>query len=156
MALHNVADNITDTLDDIAETALSYTGKYLNNTWENLQDGISLADFEPPPMDVDFNIEIPDMPECRLKFSFDGLELYMMLDSKLSANITYNLNLYSSKTPIGISVGKDTQIGVVFTVDLILSAEAEVDIRSGFHIKLDDGASFSLAMFADNLTDTTL
>ncbi|KAK8117333.1 uncharacterized protein PG998_005614 [Apiospora kogelbergensis] len=148
-AFHNLTKQIATQFDNATDTAVDWVGDYVKHTFANLQDGIDLDDFAPPPVDVDFNIVIPHMPECRLKFSFDGLELYMLMDNKLSAGVTYNLNLYSSNTPIGISAGKELGIGVIFSVDLILTADAEVDIRSGFHLKLDDGASFSLAMFAD-------
>ncbi|KAK6838094.1 hypothetical protein PG987_006375 [Apiospora arundinis] len=141
-AFHNLTKQVSTQFDNATDTAVE---------WMALT-GMTLR---PPPIDVDFNIAIPHMPECRLKFNFDGLELYMLLDSKLSAGVTYHLNLYSSNTPIGISAGKELDIGVIFSVDLVLTADAEVHMQSGFHIKLDDGASFSLAMFADNLTDTT-
>ncbi|KAK8013291.1 hypothetical protein PG991_009562 [Apiospora marii] len=154
-AFANLTEQVATQVENATDTAVDWVGSYVKNTFGNFRDGIDLDDFAPPPLDVEFNVVIPHMPECRLKFSFDGLELYMMMDSKLSAGVTYNLNLYSSNTPIGFSLGQDLEMGVVFSVDLILTADAEVDIRSGFHIKLDDGASFSLAMFADNLTDTT-
>ncbi|KAK8848383.1 glycolate oxidase [Apiospora arundinis] len=154
-AFHNLTKQVSTQFDNATDTAVEWVGDYVKNTFVNLKDGIDWDDFAPPPIDVDFNIAIPHMPECRLKFNFDGLELYMLLDSKLSAGVTYHLNMYSSNTPIGISAGKELDIGVIFSVDLVLTADAEVHMQSGFHIKLDDGASFSLAMFADNLTDTT-
>ncbi|KAK7937208.1 uncharacterized protein PG986_014076 [Apiospora aurea] len=156
-ALRNLTEQVSTEVKNATDTAVDWVGNYIKSTVHNFKDGIDLDDFEPPPHgpDVEFNVVIPRMPECRLKFSFDDLELYMMMDTQLSAGATYNLNLYSSNTPIGFSLGKDLELGVVFSVDLILTADAHVDIRSGFHIKIDDGASFSLAMFADNLTDTT-
>ncbi|KAK8022818.1 hypothetical protein PG993_013585 [Apiospora rasikravindrae] len=153
---HNLTEQVSAEVKNATNTTVDWVGNYIKSTVHNFKDGIDLDDFEPPPNgpDVEFNIVIPDMPECRLKFSFDDLELYMMMDTQLSAGATYNLNLYSSNTPIGFSLSKDLELGVVFSVDLILTADAHVDIRSGFHIKIDDGAFFSLSMFADNLTDT--
>ncbi|KAK8091454.1 hypothetical protein PG997_001815 [Apiospora hydei] len=143
-ALHNLTEQVSAEVKNATDTAVDWVGSYIKSTIHNFKDGIDLDDFEPPR---------PTGPTS--SSTFDDLELYMMMDTQLSAGATYNLNLYSSNTPIGFSLGKDLELGVVFSVDLILTADAHVDIRSGFHIKIDDGASFSLAMFADNLTDTT-
>jgi hypothetical protein len=84
------------------------------------------------------------------------MELYMLLDTILSAGTTYTLNLYSSISPIGLAVGDELQVGVIFSVDLILSVEAEIDISSGFHIKLEDGIAIDIPMFDQNVSSITL
>ncbi len=59
--------------------------------------------------------------------------------------------LYDSSVPhpfLGFKIGEDLLVGVVFTVDLILTASAEVTIESGFHLKLEDGFALELNMFA--------
>ncbi|KAK8075917.1 hypothetical protein PG994_003189 [Apiospora phragmitis] len=137
-AFHNLTEQVSAQVENATDTAVDWVGDYIKSTFSKFGDGVDLDDFAPPPLDVEFNVVIPAMPECRLAFRFDGLELYMLLDTQLSAGITYNLNLYSSNTPIGFSWARTWS-----------------SAWSGFHIKLDDGASFSLAMFADNLTDTT-
>lgn len=129
----------------------------MGKTFNALSDGIQASDFALPPVpNLGFQIDIPDIPEAILSFQFDDLELYVQLNTVFSGDVTYNLNLYTSKTPIGLSIGDEVTAGVVFTVDLILSAGAEVDISSGFHIKLDDGVAFDIALFGQNVTDTTL
>jgi hypothetical protein len=55
-------------------------------------------------------------------------------------------NLYKSETPLGISAGRDLEVGIVFTVDVILSVEAEIDIISGFYIKLNDGVAINIPL----------
>ncbi|KAJ4309544.1 hypothetical protein N0V84_011448 [Fusarium piperis] len=102
-------------------------------------------------MDVDFNIDLPEIPEFRLQFQFDGLEMYMLIDTVLSAGATYTLNLYTSTTPVGFAVSDNLEVGVIFTIDLILSVEGEINISSGFHLRLDDGVVFELGIFSDKI-----
>jgi hypothetical protein len=101
-------------------------------------------------------MEIPAIPECNLQFTFDELELYLNVDTIFSLGATYELNLYSSSTPLGISITKDLEVGVIFAIDLILSVEGEIDISSGFHIKLDDGLRIDIALFGDDVSEIVL
>jgi hypothetical protein len=84
------------------------------------------------------------------------MELYMEIDTTLSGGATYTLNLYTSETAIGFTVGEDLLIGVIFSVDLILSVESEIDISSGFHIQLNDGVAIDIPMFDRNVSSITL
>lgn len=113
-------------------------------------------DFDFPPFDVDFDIDLPKLPECNLRLQFDGLELYMEIDTILSGSATYTLNLYTSQTPIGFKVADGLSVGVVFSIDLIVSVEAEVDISSGFHILLNDGIAIDIHMFDHDVSSITL
>ena len=63
-------------------------------------------------------------------------------------------SLYSSKQ-LGIEIDS-IFVGIVASIDLILSVEAEIVIDSGFHIKLDDTVGMKLALFADEATQLTL
>jgi hypothetical protein len=109
-----------------------------------------------PALDVELDLDnVTGLPGASIHFEFDDLELYLELDIKLSAGATYTLNLYTSETPGGISVPGVT-IGAVFSVDLILIADAEIDIGSGIHIKLDDGLAFDLEMFNSNVSTVTM
>jgi hypothetical protein len=105
---------------------------------------------------VDFNFKVPEIPACDLSFQFDGMELYMEIDTTLSSGATYTLNLYTSKTPLGFAVGEDLLIGVVFSVDLILSVESEIDISTGFHIQLHDGIEINIPIFDQNVSSIIL
>jgi hypothetical protein len=130
---------------------------YLENvTSLILTDGIHLSDFDFGPLDIDFDVKVPDIPSADLSFQFDGMELYMEIDTILSSGATYTLNLYTSKSPIGFAVAEDLLIGVVFSVDLILSVESEVDISTGFHIQLHDGVIINIPMFGHNVSSITL
>jgi len=117
---------------------------------------LHINDLNFPPLQIDFDLDVPDIPQCELNFQFDGMELYMEIDTTLSSGATYTLNLYTSKTPIGFAVAEELLVGVVFSVDLILSVESEVDISSGFHILLNDGVAIAIPMFDQNISSITL
>jgi hypothetical protein len=130
--------------------------------FEKIATDISSLDFHlddldfPTLNDTSFDLAIPDIPECQLLFKFDGLELYMEIDTTLSTGATYTFNLYKSETPIGISAGQDLEVGIVFTVDVILSVEAEIDISSGFHIQLNDGVAINIPIFSQDISSITM
>ncbi|KAI1469314.1 uncharacterized protein F4812DRAFT_325224 [Daldinia caldariorum] len=153
--LGNFTSEVGDEILNTTNQVIDYIEDYFPTVFHNFQDGIDLDDFDFPPINISFNVDIPDIPECRLQFKFDDLELYMLVDTVLTAGATYNLNLFTSNTPIGISASNDLFIGVVFTVDLILSVDTEIDISSGIHIKSDDGIGLDMALFGQNVSSIT-
>ncbi|OTB17830.1 hypothetical protein K445DRAFT_310021 [Daldinia sp. EC12] len=153
--LGNFTSEVGDEILNVTGQVIDYIEDYFPTVFHNLGDGIDLDDFDFPPINISFNVDVPDIPECRLQFKFDDLELYMLIDTVLTAGATYNLNLYSSNTPIGISASNDLFIGVVFSVDLILSVDTEIDISSGIHIKLEDGVGLDMALFGQNVSSIT-
>lgn len=155
-AIQNFTGEVHDEILNVTDTAIHGIEGYFSSVADNLEDGIDLDDFDFPPINFTFNVDMPDIPECHLKFQFDDLELYMLIDTVLSGGATYNLNLYSSNTPIGISASNELFIGVIFSVDLILSVEAEIDISSGIHLKLEDGVGLDMALFGQNVSSITL
>jgi len=156
-AFHNVTSEIETEVDNITTTAVDYVENYVKSVITSIaSDGFHINDFDFPPIQVDFDIDVPDIPECELRFQFDGMELYMEIDTTLSSGATYTLNLYTSETEIGFTVGEDLLIGVIFSVDLILSVESEIDISSGFHIQLNDGVAIDIPMFGQNVSSITL
>ncbi|OTB02076.1 hypothetical protein M426DRAFT_62913 [Hypoxylon sp. CI-4A] len=154
-ALQNFTGEVGDEILNTTNQVIDSIEDYFPTVVHNLEDGFDLDDFDFPPVNISFNVDVPDIPECHLQFQFDGLELYMLLDTVLSAGATYNLNLYSSKTPIGVASGSDMFIGVVFSVDLILSVDAEIDISSGIHIQLEDGVGIDMTLFGQNVSSIT-
>jgi hypothetical protein len=143
--------SLTNATIDSFETYFEKIGTDVSSLDFHLDD----LDF-PTLNDTSFGLAIPDIPECQLLFEFDDLELYMEIDTTLSAGATYTFNLYKSETPIGISAGQDLEVGIVFTVDVILSVEAEIDISSGFHIQLNDGVAINIPMFSQDISSITL
>jgi hypothetical protein len=156
-AFRNFTSQIEHDIENITTSAIDYVTNQTSTIITDIVSGdFDLTDLDFPTIPLDFDIDIPDIPECQLSFQFDGLELYMQLDTALSGGATYTLNLYTSETPIGVASGQDNEIGIIFAIDLILSVEAEIDISSGFHIKLNDGVAINIAMFGQNISSVTL
>ncbi|KAF2001729.1 hypothetical protein P154DRAFT_595775 [Amniculicola lignicola CBS 123094] len=146
-------DSIKDEVQNFTNEVDEYFEDYLGGVIKNFGDGIDLADFAFPTFNYSFDMDIPSIPECNLSFGFDSLELYMKMNTVLGVGATYELNLYTSTSPVGISITKDLELGVIFAVDLILSAAGEIDISSGFHLKLDDGLAINIPLFGDEVSD---
>lgn len=79
----------------------------------------------------------------------------MNMNTILGAGVTYELPLFRSMGPLGFHITDDLELGVFFTIDLILTAEGELDINNGFHIKLDDEFGIDITLFADDISDVT-
>lgn len=155
-AIDQTFDQVRDKVENFTSTVDDYFFNYTKGVVKNFNDGIDIEDFAFPTFPFNYSMEIPAIPQCNLRFTFDDLELFINVDTIFSLGATYELNLYSSTTPLGISITKDLEVGVIFTIDLILSVEGEIDISSGFHIKLDDGLAIDIALFGDDVSDIVL
>ncbi|EPS45648.1 hypothetical protein H072_352 [Dactylellina haptotyla CBS 200.50] len=147
---------ISVAVQNVTNATFEYVQNYTRGTTTNLKDGIDLDDFNFPPLDVDFNIDTPKLPGAVLTFQFDGLEIYVALNTVFSSGVTYVINLYTLPSPLGLQITKDLFIGVVPSIDLILSAEQEINISSGFHIRFNDGFILETELFGVNVTQTVL
>ncbi|KAI1258668.1 hypothetical protein F5Y18DRAFT_338253 [Xylariaceae sp. FL1019] len=146
-----------DDVKDVTHQVLDYFENQVDGFWTNVTDDIAQLDFDFddidfPPINVSLNLDFPDISECDLRFELDGLEIYLELDTVLSAASSYTLNLYTSDSPIGFAVSDDNYVGVVVAVDLILSSDANIDISTGVHFKANDGLAFDLSLFGQNVT----
>jgi len=157
-AFKNFTSEVKNDIENISTTFV----QAMENSTEQIGTDIlhgnfsSIEDFDFPTIPFDLDINTPPIPECQLRFQFDGLELYMQIDTILSLDASYTLNLYKSKTPLGYSAGEELEIGLIFTIDLILTANAKIDISSGFHIKLEDGVALNIPMFSQNISSIIL
>lgn len=155
-AFRNFTREVRGEVSNLTAGVVDYVQNSTNQVIDNLGDGFDLDDFDLPPIDLDFDVDLPDMPEAVLSFTFDGMEIFMQLDTVLSGSASYALRLFTSNTPVGFGVGKELTMGVIFTVDLILSVDAEIDISTGVHIKLEDGVGINIPMFAKNVSNIAL
>ncbi|KAJ2989068.1 hypothetical protein NUW58_g3653 [Xylaria curta] len=155
-AVRNFTSDVANEIKNVTKEAIAYLDNEIPGLLANLTNDLDFSDINFPPLNVSFNVDVPDIPECRLHFQFDDLELYMLLDTVLSAGTTYTLNLYSSNTPVGLSVDSETFVGVIVSIDLILGTDADIDISSGLHIKVDDGMALDLSLFSQNVSSVTL
>lgn len=147
---YTVDGDITQYTDDLVNVTETLVSDFADAIEAFVFDGNQTAIKE-----LDFNVSLPQIPEYKLHFQLDGMELYMELNAAISVEATYTLNLYTSETIFGLEVGGQ-MLGVVFKVDLILSAQTEVDIAGGFHIQLEDGLAIDIALFSDDFSSMTL
>ncbi|KAI6753808.1 hypothetical protein HG531_005977 [Fusarium graminearum] len=155
-ALDHLTDQVENEIYNLRTEVANYTKEYIDQVTDNLEDGLDMDDFNLPTMNFDLNIDLPEIPEFRIEFQFDDLEVYMLVDTVLSAGATYTLNLYTSTTPAGFAVRHNLEVGVIFTVDLIVSVEGEIDISTGFHLKLDDGVTIELGIFSKEISNIVI
>lgn len=158
--ISNYTAAITKEVVNVTSAVFDQVGDLVSNvlldivTLDVLDDDYKI---EFPTIDVDFDVDLPPLPGVSVKFQFeDDFELYMLLNTRLSAGATYTLNLFASKSALGIAIGNDITAGVVVVIDLILDVSAAIDISSGFHLKLDKGVGFELNMFDKNVSNVAL
>ncbi len=156
-AFDNVTSQIETQTTNITTTAVDYIENYVETVLGDVESAnFHIDDLDFPPIPVGFDIDVPAIPECDLQLQFDDLELYVQIDTTLSGGATYTLNLYESETIAGFTAGENLLVGVVFSIDLILSVDAEIDISSGFHIQLNDGLAINIPIFDQNVSSITL
>lgn len=102
-------------------------------------------------------MNLTSIPETTLTLEFDELEVYLDLEATLGAGQTYKVNLYPPGwyQPAGIKIG-DQLIGIVMTLELLLTVSTDLSISTGVHVKFDDGLSMQIAMFGSNISEITL
>jgi hypothetical protein len=154
--LQKLASETENDIDKIANATVDAVETYFKDIFTNAGSGdTNPDDYAFPTINATFDIDIPDIPDYQLLVQLDGLELYMKIDTTLSGGATYDLSLYKSESELGVSAGEE-ELGLIFSIDLMLSAEAEMDISSGFHIRLDDGVAINLALFSQNISSITM
>ncbi|ETS05604.1 hypothetical protein M419DRAFT_71725 [Trichoderma reesei RUT C-30] len=126
--------NLTDYAQNLTHTILGEIGSDIKHLdFDELVADVK--DIDPPDLDMNLNLLFP---EYNVGVNLTDLEIYMELDTVLSAGITYTFNLYQSETIVGIALGDDLLLGAVFSIDLIFSVDGKLDISSGFHVHFDN------------------
>ncbi|KAL2015089.1 hypothetical protein VTK56DRAFT_6321 [Thermocarpiscus australiensis] len=166
--LHNLTEQFEDEFHNLTRAGIAFLDAELKNVQDVLQDAedliasgdFSITDFvnEVASFDnVTFNTTIdivpPPLPEVQLLFQIDHLDLYVAIDTITAAEATMTIPLYKSKSPFGVSASDDLEIGIFVTMDLILSVNGELDIRSGFHLLLDKPVGFHIALFGNDVSN---
>lgn len=154
--LTEVVDGFDSEIYNISNQTFETLKNYVEDVAENITT-FHVSDIPAwPTLDVDVDLDnLTGLPDAQIHFEFDNLELYLNLDVKLSEGATYTLPLFTSETAAGVFI-QDLTVGAVFGVDLILIADAEINIGSGIHIKFDDGLVFDLEMFNNNMSTMQL
>jgi hypothetical protein len=163
--LSNVTKQLGTELKNLTETTVDSLGDIAKNFLQEIKDAAvkqtafeieDVLNFDNLHIDTDIDIDLPPLPEVQLLMQIDHLDLYMAIDTTISAHATLTIPLYKSQSVVGISSGDDLEIGLLATMDLILSAEGEITLRSGFHLLLEKPIGFSLALFSNNVSDIIL
>ncbi|KAM7189302.1 hypothetical protein V8F20_010210 [Naviculisporaceae sp. PSN 640] len=146
-----VSREITNLTTTALDAAVDFVGDWIKNVLKGKTDVDSFS-FDNYTIDTDFDIDMPPVTECHLKFSLDNLELYLQLGVLIQGSSTYIIPIFQSQSELGFSIGDELEMGAFITADLIISAQSDLDIESGFHIKFEDGIVFDIALFAKNLS----
>lgn len=156
-AIDNVEAQIDEEIKNLTTTAIQafeQYGKHLKDEFVNFDLTLDDFSFDNFTIDADFDIDIPPLPDCQLRFQLDGLELYMQLAITMEG--TYTIPIFKSQSEVGIAFDDNLEIGIFLTIDLILSAESGLDLESGFHIKFNDGIALDIALFGKNVSSVNL
>lgn len=78
-----------------------------------------------------------------VRFDLAGVEAYMKLGVTTTGVLAFSVNLYSSNTPIGLSV-RGLKLGIIFSVDLAFTVSSAMDLEGGFYMKLAEDAFFEV------------
>jgi hypothetical protein len=154
--LKNMTETAIDSISDVASNAIDEFGDLFSKDEEfELDEVINFDNFT---IDVDIDIDLPPLPEVGILFQIDSMDLYMLIDTTISAGATYTIPIFKSQTNFGVSDPRnpDLEIGLFVTMDLILNVEGEISLRSGFHLLLDDPVGFKIALFATDVSDLIL
>ncbi|KAF2969694.1 hypothetical protein GQX73_g3931 [Xylaria multiplex] len=76
-----------------------------------------------------------------LGLTFNGVGATIKLDLSAEGSGDFSVPLLKSESPIGVS-GPGFQIGVVFSVDLVLKVTGKIKTEGGFKVVIPDGSSF--------------
>ena len=160
-AFRAIEDDLPSGLgEDFLEKAIDWVEEKFKDGIRDIASHFHVDKFAFPTVNLDFTLPgLPSLPAVDVQFKIDGLELYMDLELVLSAGATYSLPLFRSETPIGVgaSTGNaDVFAGAVLAVDLLLDIHAQIDIRGGFHLKVDDTIVIDLEMFSKKISHVTL
>lgn len=155
--------NVTEVVDSVESEVKNAT----HSAWEQVKDYVEdaakdIAHFHPsdipafPTLDVDLNLgETHGLPPIDAHFEFDNLELYMDMDLKLQGGTYYYLKLFSTETPAGFSL-PSLDAGAIIKASLILTSDSDINIKSGIHLKLEDGLAFDMELFNKKVSKLNL
>jgi hypothetical protein len=90
-----------------------------------------------------------------VRLEFNEVEAYIDLDLKASASATYAVTLFSTESPVGLGL-PDLDVGLVFSLDLVFSVSAFVDLQGGFYVKLANDAYLDTDLFGGAIADSFL
>ncbi len=162
--LRNVSGQFEDEIKNFTKTAANSIEAVATHALDEVSDLFTgdefriedVFDFSLIHIDTDIDIVVPPLPAVNLLFQIDHLDLYMAIDTTIAAGATLTIPLYKSQSAVGVSAGDGLEIGIFVTMDLILSVEGELTLRSGFHLLLEKPIGFKLALFSTEVSEIIL
>ncbi|KAI0454840.1 hypothetical protein F5B21DRAFT_221680 [Xylaria acuta] len=97
----------------------------------------------PDISDIDITHPGDIFDDSMLGLTFNGVGATIDLDLTAAASGDFSMPLLKTESPIGIA-GPGFQIGVVFSVDLVLKISGKVETEGGFKVAIPDGSSFMI------------
>lgn len=158
----NIKDNSTDALTKYTNDVHDSVQNVTQTAFDQITDGLqasapSNTTVQLPTVNVDFDLNLAPLPGVSAQFQFnEGLELYMLLNTKIAVGSTYIVNLFSSKTQLDLIIGSNITAGVTLDIDFVLTSRDAVDLTSGFHLRLDKGASMEFDLFSSNVSNVAM
>jgi hypothetical protein len=161
-AFENFTSNVEQQIGNVTNTTVTDLENWVHTLESDFITLLEHADFTdfvdnitfPTLNNTSFDLSLPSIPQAQLTFQIDGFEIYVAINTNLSASATYTFNIYKPETEVGIYVDEEF-LGIIFEIDLILSSDGEIDMSSGFHIKLNDGFVINMALFSENVSSIT-
>ncbi|KIH87750.1 hypothetical protein SPBR_04691 [Sporothrix brasiliensis 5110] len=158
--LSSVAHEFVHDIVNITETFFDDIFQYVKNSTKTVVHEIVhhepiediFHNFTRPDIDFDLK-DLAPLPEYQFLLTLDKIDLFVQLDLVVSAATSYTVNLFTSESDFGVRKGDDLELGVVLTVDLILSASGVVDLEGGFHLRMDEGLSLQVDLFGHNVSE---
>ncbi|KAI8624061.1 hypothetical protein F5Y19DRAFT_491637 [Xylariaceae sp. FL1651] len=81
--------------------------------------------------------------DSSIGLTFNGVGGTVDLDLSAAASGDFSMSILKSESPIGIA-GPGFQVGVVFSVDLVLGLTGKVETTGGFKVAIPDGSTFKI------------
>lgn len=97
----------------------------------------------PDLSDIDIT-DVGDLfDDSMLGVTLNGVGAVVNLDFAAAASGDFSVPLLKTESPIGIA-GPGFQLGVVFTVDLVLKVNGKIETGGGFKVAIPDNSSFMI------------
>lgn len=105
------------------------------------------------PDPTDLVAKAVDMP---ITVNLNNLGGHFELKISFAASGTYVVPIFKSETPIGVQLKDDAKIGLLMSIDLILSVSASIDFTAGFDLVFPNGISYVLDPISGEIIEMSL
>jgi hypothetical protein len=147
--IHDIGDAFNDTVSAIADAFHEYTDDMSAN-FSSFANG----DLGVPDIDVPLEMNITSTPEASFQIRFDGLEIYLQLQTIVAAGSSITIPLFETSPTTGPLKG--LHVATWFTIDLILDVRRTVSMSSGLHLRLEDGIAIAIDLFGDTPSEVMM